>query len=110
MKLKKLFAGVVAAAMMLTMAVPAFAKGPITSEDGITSYTLNKSYQLIGEGQAPAADFNFTITNTSVTGSEKYKGVTTFPTPSMTPSVHYDANKATPTGTGTGATDSCGLP
>lgn len=105
MKLKKLFAGVVAAAMMLTMAVPAFAKGPITSEDGITSYTLNKSYQLIGEGQAPAADFNFTITNTSVTGSEKYKGVTTFPTPSMTPSVHYDANKATPTGTGTGATD-----
>lgn len=29
MKLKKLFAGVVAAAMMLTMAVPAFAKGPI---------------------------------------------------------------------------------
>ena len=48
MKLKKLFAGVVAAAMMLTMAVPAFAGGPIKSEDGITSYTLNKSYQLIG--------------------------------------------------------------
>lgn len=105
MKLKKLFAGVVAAAMMLTMAVPAFAKGPITSETGITSYTLNKSYQLIGEGQAPAADFNFTITNASVTGSEKYKGVTTFPTPSMTQSVHYDANKATTTGTGTGATE-----
>lgn len=105
MKLKKLFAGVVAAAMMLTMAVPAFAKGPITSETGITSYTLNKSYQLIGEGQAPAADFGFTITNASVTGSEKYKNVTTFPTPSITPSVHYDANKATPTGTGTGATD-----
>lgn len=105
MKLKKLFAGVVAAAMMLTMAVPAFAKGPITSDDGITSYTLNKSYQLIGEGQAPAADFNFTITNASVTGSEKYKDVTTFPTPSMTPSVHYDANKATTTGTGTGATE-----
>ena len=105
MKLKKLFAGVVAAAMMLTMAVPAFAKGPITSDDGITSYTLNKSYQLIGEGQAPAADFNFTITNTSVTGSEKYKGVTTFPTPSMTPSVHYDANKATTTGTDAGAKD-----
>ena len=105
MKLKKLFAGVVAAAMMLTMAVPAFAKGPITSDDEITSYTLNKSYQLIGEGQAPAADFNFTITNASVTGSEKYKGVTTFPTPSMTPSVRYEANKATTTGTGTGATD-----
>lgn len=105
MKLKKLFAGVVAAAMMLTMAVPAFAKGPITSEEGITSYTLNKSYQLIGEGQAPAADFNFTITNTSVTGSEKYKGVTTFPTPSITPSVHYGVNEATPTGTGAGAKD-----
>lgn len=105
MKLKKLFAGVVAAAMMLTMAVPAFAKGPIESETGITSYTLNKSYQLIGEGQAPAADFNFTIANTSVTGSEKYKGKMDFPTPSITPSVHYDANKATPTGTGTGATD-----
>lgn len=105
MKLKKLFAGVVAAAMMLTMAVPAFAKGPITSDDGITSYTLNKSYQLIGEGQAPAADFNFTIANTSVTGSEKYKGKTDFPTPSITPSVHYDANKATPAGIGTGATD-----
>ena len=68
-------------------------------------YTLNKSYQLIGEGQAPAADFNFTITNTSVTGSEKYKGVTTFPTPSITPSVHYGVNEATPTGTGAGAKD-----
>lgn len=105
MKLKKLFAGVVAAAMMLTMAVPAFAQGAIKSEEGITSYTLNKSYQLIGEGQAPAADFNFTITNTSVTGSEKYKGVTTFPTPSITPSVHYGVNEATPTGTGAGAKD-----
>lgn len=105
MKLKKLFAGVVAAAMMLTMAVPAFAKGPITSDDGITSYTLNKSYQLIGEGQAPAADFNFTITNTSVTGSEKYKGKMEFPTPSITPSVHYGVNEATPTGTGAGAKD-----
>lgn len=105
MKLKKLFAGVVAAAMMLTMAVPAFAQDAIKSEEGITSYTLNKSYQLIGEGQAPAADFNFTITNTSVTGSEKYKGVTTFPTPSITPSVHYGVNEATPTGTGAGAKD-----
>lgn len=105
MKLKKLFAGVVAAAMMLTMAVPAFAKGPITSDDEITSYTLNKSYQLIGEGQAPAADFNFTITNTSVTGSEKYKGRTDFPTPSITPSVHYGANEATPAGTDAGAKD-----
>lgn len=105
MKLKKLFAGVVAAAMMLTMAVPAFAGGPIKSEDGITSYTLNKSYQLIGEGQAPAADFNFTITNTSVTGSEKYKGKMDFPTPSITPSVHYGVNEATPTGTGAGAKD-----
>ena len=105
MKLKKLFAGVVAAAMMLTMAVPAFAKGPITSDDGITSYTLNKSYQLIGEGQAPAADFHFTITNTSVTGSEKYKDKTNFPTPNMTESVSYEANKATPAGDGTGAKD-----
>ena len=60
---------------------------------------------MIGEGQAPAADFNFTITNTSVTGSEKYKGVTTFPTPSITPSVHYGVNEATPTGTGAGAKD-----
>lgn len=105
MKLKKLFAGVVAAAMMLTMAVPAFAGSPIKSEEGITSYTLNKSYQLIGEGQAPAADFNFTITNTSVTGSEKYRGKTDFPTPSITESVHYDANKATPAGNDTGAKD-----
>lgn len=105
MKLKKLFAGVVSAAMMLTMAVPAFAKGPITSDDGITSYTLNKSYQLIGEGQAPAADFHFTITNTSVTGSEKYKDKTNFPTPNMTESVSYEANKATPAGDGTGAKD-----
>lgn len=60
---------------------------------------------MIGEGQAPAADFNFTITNTSVTGSEKYRGKTDFPTPSITESVHYDANKATPAGIGTGATD-----
>ena len=105
MKLKKLFAGVVAAAMMLTMAVPAFAGSPIKSEEEITSYTLNKSYQLIGEGQAPAADFNFTIANTSVTGSEKYNGKMEFPTPSITSSVHYGVNEATPTGTGAGAKD-----
>lgn len=101
MKLKKLFAGVVASAMMLAMAIPAFAAGPITSETGITSYTLHKSYQLIGEGVSPAATFQFTIENTALTGSSKYTK-DTMPTPSMTPSVTYESGQATPNGDGTG--------
>ena len=101
MKLKKLLAGMMASAMMLTMAVPAFAKGPITDEDGITSYTLHKSYQLLGEGTSPAGTFDFTIENTALVGSSKYTAAT-MPTPEMTPSVTYSTGQATRNGDGTG--------
>ena len=101
MKLKKLFAGVVASAMMLTMAVPAFAAGVIESTDGLTSYTLHKKYQLVGEGASPEATFDFTIENVSVTGSSRYNA-STMPTPTLTPSVTYTKEQATPNGDGTG--------
>ena len=101
MKLKKLLAGVVASAMMLTMAVPAFAAGVIESEEGHTSYTLHKKYQLVGEGVSPAATFDFTVENVGVTGSSKYNA-STMPTPTLTPSVTYAAGEATLNGTGTG--------
>ena len=101
MKLKKLFAGVVAAAMMLTMAVPAFAateKGNL-SLSADNTYTIQKSYELIGEGSSPAEEFNFTIvatktSHTSVTVAEA-------PVPTITSSVTYAAGDATVGGTAT---------
>lgn len=73
MKLKKLFAGVVAAAMMLTMAVPAFAtegsapsdtpassKIPALTLDADDTIELTKNY-LVRKGTAPAETFNFTL-------------------------------------------------
>ena len=72
MKLKKLFAGVVAAAMMLTMAVPAFAtEGSAPSDTPVTksfenTFTDNSDIELtknyyVQKGIAPAETFNFTI-------------------------------------------------
>lgn len=63
MKLKKLFAGVVAAAMIATMAMPSFAATGASSQaqtpaNGAVS--LKKTYSLVGVGNSPAETFSFT--------------------------------------------------
>lgn len=72
MKLKKLFAGVIAVAMMATMSFPAFAEGKEVVQDTIsvsnspvTSVTLTKTYNVTG-GTTQAETFDFTLTGSSV--------------------------------------------
>ena len=75
MKLKKLFAGVVAVAMMATMAMPSFAANrtaPNVGADGLV--TITKKYTVTGseEKKAPAETFTFTVTpGAKVNGAEK---------------------------------------
>lgn len=74
MKLKKLFAGVVAAAMIATMSFPAFAARPTTNVDANGLVTITKNYKVVGseEKKAPAETFNFTvIPGATVNGAEK---------------------------------------
>lgn len=79
MKLKKLFAGILAVAMMATMAAPAFAaRTPSTyatngdskiavSEDG--SFTIKKAYAPNNGATAPNETFTLTATKVSVSNS-----------------------------------------
>lgn len=79
MKLKKLFAGVVAAAMIATMSFPAFAaRTPSTyatsgdskiavSEDG--TFTIKKAYASNDGATAPKENFTLTATKVSVSKS-----------------------------------------
>lgn len=62
MKLKKLFAGIVAVAMMATMAIPGFAAGKPSVNDGnkVTDVTLKKVYD-VQSGTAPADDVTITL-------------------------------------------------
>ena len=74
MKLKKLFAGVVAVAMMATMSFPAFATRttPNVGSDGLV--TITQKYTVTGseEKKAPAETFTFTVTpGAKVNGVEK---------------------------------------
>ena len=74
MKLKKLFAGVVAAAMIATMSFPAFAARPTPNVDANGLVTITKNYKVVGseEKKAPAETFNFTVTpGATVNGDEK---------------------------------------
>ena len=74
MKLKKLFAGVVAAAMIATMSFPAFAARttPNVGSDGLV--TITKKYTVTGSEakKAPAETFEFVVTpGAKVNGTEK---------------------------------------
>lgn len=74
MKLKKLFAGVVAVAMMATMAFPAFAARPTPNVGSDGLVTITKKYTVTGseEKKAPAETFTFTVTpGAKVNGAEK---------------------------------------
>lgn len=78
MKLKKLFAGILAVAMMATMAAPAFAARPTASyslgdqkiavnDDG--TFTIKKEYTANLGATAPDETFNLTATKVSATNS-----------------------------------------
>lgn len=74
MKLKKLFAGVVAAAMIATMSFPAFATRPTPNVGSDGLVTITKKYTVTGseEKKAPAETFTFTVTpGATVNGAEK---------------------------------------
>ena len=74
MKLKKLFAGVVAAAMIATMSFPAFAARPTPNVGSDGLVTITKKYTVTGseEKKAPAETFTFTVTpGAKVNGAEK---------------------------------------
>ena len=74
MKLKKLFAGVVAAAMIATMSFPAFAARPTPNVGSDGLVTITKKYIVTGseEKKAPAETFTFTVTpGAKVNGAEK---------------------------------------
>lgn len=74
MKLKKLFAGVVAAAMIATMSFPAFATRPTPNVGANGLVTITKKYTVTGseEKKAPAETFTFTVTpGAKVNGAEK---------------------------------------
>lgn len=66
MKLKKLFAGIVAVAMMATMAIPGFAqtapdKKSVNDGGNVTTVILTKNYDVQG-GTAPADKVTITLT------------------------------------------------
>lgn len=74
MKLKKLFAGIVAVAMMATMAMPSFAARPTPNVGADGLVTITKNYKVVGseEKKAPAETFKFVVTpGAKVNGAEK---------------------------------------
>lgn len=106
MKLKKFFAGVLAAAMMLTVgATAAFADGPATDTTTGSSQTvpadidlgIKKNYK-VEKGTAPKEDFTFSVTyvadkskpyTTTYTG---YNGTYTQPESSKTATASFKSN------------------
>lgn len=99
MKLKKFFAGVVAAAMMLTMgATAAFATElePVANKTvavNNNTVTVQKIYKLDGLGTSPEETFNFTISNAEVTNAGTNVNKNALPVPTIS-SVKYTAGGA----------------
>lgn len=96
MKLKKFFAGVVAAAMMLTMgATAAFATElePVANKTvavNNNTVTVQKIYKLDGQGISPEETFNFTISNAEVTNAGTNVNKNALPVPTIG-SAKYEA-------------------
>lgn len=100
MKLKKFFAGVLAAAMMLTVgATAALAKGPAgatrpaTTDPATASLGIMKNYKVL-KGTSPDVDFSFTATYMP-DKSQPYGNSYTFTDKSYP--VHFDSVAATDT-------------
>ncbi len=112
MKLKKFFAGVLAAAMMLTVgATAAFAEGPagdttapaqetITKLDGTsvadttTPVSIYKKYE-VKNGSAPSETFDFTIAYVSMSDAEKAATVPTVTIPNNKKTIAFEGPLAT---------------
>ena len=116
MKLKKLFAGVVAAAMIATMSFPAFATRPTPNVGSDGLVTITKKYTVTGseEKKAPAETFTFTVTpGAKVNGAEKTvekSEATTIPTMAANSNEKTVAFTALPEdGTGTFTVDVANL-
>lgn len=81
MKLKKLFAGILAVAMMATMAAPAFAATSTGKTDGVTvtnnKFNIVKNYTLTNDGtESPAETFKLYEVSKSGTNMGKvYNGI-----------------------------------
>ncbi len=81
MKLKKLFAGILAVAMMATMAAPAFAATSTEKSDKVTvtdgKFNIVKNYTLTNEGtKSPAESFKlYQVSATGTNMGKVYKGV-----------------------------------
>lgn len=69
MKLKKLFAGVVAAAMIATMSFPAFADSDKITVTDENTFKIKKTYTVSTNAVAPDEDFTFTVVKDSVSNS-----------------------------------------
>lgn len=101
MKLKKMFAGVVAAAMMLTMSATAFAEESNpgttttpTSYEDMNTVTITKIYEATNaHTTSPAETFGFTIERTSVTDAASGVDATNMPVPTIK-GVSYDSGEA----------------
>ena len=83
MKLKKLFAGVVAVAMMATMAAPVFAT-TAPPNGGMSEITITKNYKLTNPGTvSPEEEFHFTIVPDDVTDAADYVTKENMPVPEI---------------------------
>ena len=83
MKLKKLFAGVVAAAMIATMSFPAFAT-TMAPNVGMSEITITKNYKLTNPGTvSPEEVFKFTIEPDSVTDAAEWVTKESMPVPEI---------------------------
>lgn len=98
MKLKKLFAGVVAVAMMATMAMPSFAAKHTYNEGALEdhdSITVTKVYSLVGTGSSP--DETFTLEQVG-DGVVTKGGATTAPALGTITGYEFAAGAATASG------------
>lgn len=91
MKLKKMFAGVVAAAMMLTMSATAFAD----EYNDMSSVTITKSYEATNSGTtSPAETFGFDIARTSVADAASDVTAENMPIPTIANNAVYESGDA----------------
>ena len=101
MKLKKLFAGVVAVAMMATMAMPSFAARELVPGHGVqtpdadNSITIQKTYEKMGVGSSPAETFEFEITADKI-ANNNHLSKTDMPSPTLSNKgkISYNAGEA----------------
>ena len=99
MKLKKLFAGIVAVAMMATMAAPAFANQIVVDKTqlGNEKIEIQKKYTLEGVGTSPEETFTFTAELKPEMGTDGAQNKTPEGNPTIT-SAAYTTEDAAKTG------------